>query len=458
MMTINKRNLALGATTMLLAATAILASGSHLSKSVALLKSNPKEVVEEVWQIVNFSYVDGTFNKKDWNAIRKKYVTKANYKTDAEAYKGVRAMLKTLGDPYTQFLDKKEYKDMQLDTAGNLIGVGIQLTQDPKTKQLVVVSPIEDTPAAKAGIISKDVIIKIDDKSTKGMDVNKAVSLIRGQENTSVVLTIKQGNQTIRHKLLRQKIEIHPVKAEYRPNDLGGIGYIRLNQFSANAPDEMSMAIKKMEAKKVNGYVLDLRGNPGGLLYGAIDIAKMWMNEGIIVSTRNRVGGCDGRSNNCKQAADGSALTNKPLVVLVDGGSASASEILSGALQDNKRAQLVGSKTFGKGLVQAVRPLRDGSGLKVTIAKYFTPSGKDINKLGIKPDVNVPLSKKDIKALMQDRKRLATKKDPQYSKALVTLQSQIARTTKPTAEVPQPQPTVEVSQPQTTLAVPDTAK
>jgi carboxyl-terminal processing protease len=458
MMTINKRNLAIGATTMLLAATAVLASGSHLSKSVALLKSNPKEVVEEVWQIVNFSYVDGTFNKKDWNAIRKKYVTKANYKTDAEAYKGVREMLKTLGDPYTQFLDKKEYRDMQLDTAGNLIGVGIQLTQDPKTKQLVVVSPIEDTPAAKAGIISKDVIIKIDDKSTKGMDVNKAVSLIRGQENTTVVLTIKQGNQTIRHKLLRQKIEIHPVKAEYRPNDLGGIGYIRLNQFSANAPDEMSAAIRKMEAKNVNGYVLDLRGNPGGLLYGAIDIARMWLNKGTIVSTRNRAGGCDGRSADCKQAADGSALTNKPLVVLVDGGSASASEILSGALQDNKRAQLVGSKTFGKGLVQAVRPLRDGSGLKVTIAKYFTPSGKDINKLGIKPDVNVPLSKKDIKALMQDRKRLATKQDPQYSKALITLQGQIANRSKPTAEEPQPQETAAVSQPSPTIEVPASAQ
>ncbi len=446
-MTINKRNLAIGATTILVAATAMLASGSHLSKSVALLKSNPKEVVEEVWQIVNYSYVDGTYNKKDCNAIRKKYVTRANYKTDAEAYKGVREMLKTLGDPYTQFLDKREFQELRLDTSGNLIGVGIQLTQDAKTKQLVVVSPIEDTPAAKAGIISKDVILRIDGKSTKGMDVNKAVSLIRGQENTSVVLTIKQGNQTIQHKLLRQKIEIHPVKAEYRSSELGGIGYIRLNQFSSNAPEEMSAAIKKMEAKKVNGYVLDLRSNPGGLLYGAIDIARMWMNTGAIVSTRNRSGGCDGRSADCKQIADGTALTNKPLVVLVNGGSASASEILSGALQDNKRAQLVGEKTFGKGLVQAVRPLRDGTGLKVTIAKYFTPNGKDINKLGIKPDVNVPLGKKEIKALMQDRKRLATKRDPQYAKALMALQSQIAN--QPVKQPATPQSQAPASAPPT---------
>jgi carboxyl-terminal processing protease len=434
MMTIKKRNLAIGITTALLAATTVVLASGHLSKSVALLKPNPKEVVEEVWQIVNFSYVDGTFNKKDWNAIRKKYVIKANYKNEAEAYKGVREMLKNLGDPYTRFLDKKEYEDMKVDTSGKLVGVGIQLTQDPKTKQLVVVAPIEDTPASKAGIMPKDVITKIDGKSTKGMDVNKAVSLIRGKEGTAVVLTIRQGEQTIQHKLLRQKIDIHSVKAEYRPNDLGGVGYIRLSQFSANAPDEMSAAIKKMEAKKVNGYVLDLRSNPGGLLYGAIDIAKMWMNEGTIVSTRNRSGGCDGRTADCKQVADGTALTNKPLVVLVDGGSASASEVLSGALQDNKRAQLVGSKTFGKGLVQAVRPLRDGSGMAVTIAKYYTPSGRDINKLGIKPDVNIVLSKKDIQALIKDRKKLATKQDPQYSKALEALQGQIAnRNSKPTA-------------------------
>jgi carboxyl-terminal processing protease len=434
MMTIKKRNLAIGMTTALLAATTVVLGSGHLSKSVALLKPNPKEVVEEVWQIVNFSYVDGTFNKKDWNAIRKKYVIKANYKNEAEAYKGVRAMLKNLGDPYTRFLDKKEFEDMRVDTSGKLVGVGIQLTQDPKTKQLVVVAPIEDTPASKAGIMPKDVITQIDGKSTKGMDVNKAVSLIRGKEGTAVVLTVRQGEQTIQHKLLRQKIDIHSVKAEYRPNDLGGVGYIRLSQFSANAPDEMSAAIKKMEAKKVNGYVLDLRSNPGGLLYGAIDIAKMWMNEGTIVSTRNRSGGCDGRTSDCKQVADGTALTNKPLVVLVDGGSASASEVLSGALQDNKRAQLVGSKTFGKGLVQAVRPLRDGSGMAVTIAKYYTPSGRDINKLGIKPDVNIILSKKDIQALIKDRKKLATKQDPQYSKALEALQGQIAnRNSKPTA-------------------------
>jgi carboxyl-terminal processing protease len=437
MMTTKNRNLAIGATVILLAAAALTIGGSHFSKGITLLKANPKEVVEEVWQIVNFSYVDGTFNKKDWNAVRKKYVVNAKYQNDTEAYTAVRQMLKELDDPYTRFMDKKDFTEMQSDNSGKLLGVGLQLTQNEKTKQLVVVAPIDDSPAAKAGITAQDVIIKIDGKSTQGLDLNQAVQLIRGVEGTSVVLTVQHGKQVIDHKLLRQQIELHRVKAEYRPNDLGGVGYIRLNQFSANAPQEMRKAIQQMEGQKVSGYVLDLRSNPGGLLYGAIDIAKMWMNQGTIVSTRNRSGGCDGRSTDCKQSADGTALTNKPLVVLVDGGSASSSEILAGALQDNKRAQLVGSKTFGKGLVQSVRPLSDGSGLAVTTAKYFTPSGKDINKLGIVPDVDIALTNDDIRSLIKDRKRLATKDDPQYAQALVTLQSRIAAQSAPsTAIVP----------------------
>ncbi len=436
-MTTKNRNLAIGATVILLAAATLTIGDSLFSKGIRLLKANPKEVVEEVWQIVNFSYVDGTFNKKDWNAVRKKYVVNAKYQNDTEAYTAVRQMLKELDDPYTRFMDKKDFTEMQSDNSGKLLGVGLQLTQNEKTKQLVVIAPIDDSPAAKAGITAQDVIIKIDGKSTQGLDLNQAVQLIRGVEGTSVVLTVQHGKQVIDHKLVRQQIELHRVKAEYRPNDLGGVGYIRLNQFSANAPQEMRKAIQQMEGQKVSGYVLDLRSNPGGLLYGAIDIAKMWMNEGTIVSTRNRSGGCDGRSTDCKQSADGTALTNKPLVVLVDGGSASSSEILAGALQDNKRAQLVGSKTFGKGLVQSVRPLSDGSGLAVTTAKYFTPSGKDINKLGIVPDVDITLTNDDIRSLIKDRKRLATKDDPQYAQALVTLQSRIAAQSAPsTAIVP----------------------
>jgi carboxyl-terminal processing protease len=449
---INKRNLAVGATTLLLSAIAVAGSSSHLSQGVALLKDNPKEIVEEVWQIVNYSYVDGTFNKKDWNALRRKYVVNAKYTTKEQAYKGAREMLKNLGDPYTRFMNPKEFADLKTDTSGVLVGVGLQLTQDEKTKKLVVVAPIEDTPASKAGILPKDIIVKIDGKSTKGMDVNQAVQLIRGKENTTVTLTIKRGDKTIENVLKRQKIDIHSVKAEYRPDELGGVGYIRLSQFSANAADEMQAAIKQMEAKNVRGYVLDLRSNPGGLLYAAVEVGRMWLNEGTIVSTKNRSGGCDGRSADCKQNADGTAITNKPLVVLVNGGSASASEILAGALQDNGRAVLIGEKTFGKGLVQAVRSLKDGSGMAVTIAKYYTPNGKDINKLGIQPDVKIALSKKDIETIIKDRKRLGTKLDPQYAKALTVLESRMASGDgKPTTAEPTVQSSAPASSPEASV-------
>jgi carboxyl-terminal processing protease len=437
MAAINKR-LAIGATTLLLATAAVVATSSTLSsKGVALLKTNPKEVVEEVWQVVNFSYVDGTFNKNDWDALRRKYVVNGDYQTKEQAYKGVREMLKKLGDPYTRFMNPKEFSELSSDISGVLVGVGMQLTQDPATKKLVVVAPIDDTPASRAGILSKDTIVKINGKSTKGLDVNKAVELIRGEEGTFVTISVQRGTEIVDHKLKRQKIDVHSVKAEYRKDDLGGVGYIRLNQFSANATKEMKEAIQQMEAKNVNGYVLDLRSNPGGLLPSAIGVSRLWMNEGTIVSTRDRNGGCNRPEPDCKEKADGTALTNKPLVVLVNEGSASASEIVSGALQDNGRALLVGDKTFGKGLVQSVRQLSDGSGLAVTIAKYFTPSGKDINKLGIQPDVKVSLKPSDIAAIRKDRKRLGTIQDPQYARAIKALETRIAAANaQPTAKAP----------------------
>jgi carboxyl-terminal processing protease len=420
-MKIEKHGLVIGATALVLSVVAVTGAGLHLPKSVAFFKDSPKELVDEVWQIVDRQYVDGTFNQKDWRSIRKQYLAK-NYQSKEEVYKSIRLMLKNLNDPYTRFMDPKEFRDLQVETSGQLIGVGIQLSQNEKTKKLEVIAPIEDTSASKAGILSKDIILKIDGKSTTGMDVNQAVQLIRGKEGTSVKLTIQRdGRQVIDFNLLRQQIEIHPVEAKYRPKELDGIGYIRLKQFSANASTEMGAAIQKLESQGAKGYVLDLRSNPGGLLYSAIDIARMWLDDGKIVSTVNRQGTGDVSS------ANNTAITNKPLVILVDGGSASASEILSGALQDNKRAQLVGTKTFGKGLVQSVRPLSEGAGMAVTIAKYYTPSGKDINHAGIKPDIEVKLNKTQIQALVKDRTKVATAADPQYAKAIQTLQVAIAQ-------------------------------
>ena len=197
------------------------------------------------------------------------------------------------------------------------------------------------------------------------------------------------------------------------------MGYIRLTQFSANAAAEMSEAIEELESQGVSGYILDLRSNPGGLLYSSIDITRMWLDEGDIVSTVNRQGVVD------EEEANNRALTDKPLVVLVDGGSASASEILSGALQDNERAIIVGTKTFGKGLVQSVRSLADGSGVAVTVAKYLTPDGRDINELGIEPDVEIVLSDEQGELLAEDRTLIGTESDPQFSEALEILKDEI---------------------------------
>jgi carboxyl-terminal processing protease len=330
-------------------------------------------------------------------------------------------MLKKLGDPYTRFMNPEEFQAMQIDTSGELSGVGIQLAQDKDSKKLIVIAPIESTPAYKAGILAKDVIVKIDGKSTKGMEVDDAVKLIRGKPGTQVVLTIKRGNRNIDYPLVRAKIEIHPVRAEAENTAIGKIGYIRLNQFSAHAGDEMRTAMQALEKQNVKGYILDLRSNPGGLLYASVDIGRLWLKDGKIVSTVDRQGEVE------QQSANNQQLTNKPLVVLVDGGSASASEILSGALQDHKRAVIVGTKTFGKGLVQSVRSLGDGSGLAVTIAKYLTPNGRDINKHGIDPDVVIELTDAQRKALQKDREKIGTLADPQFAKAFEILKQQVAK-------------------------------
>lgn len=417
----------MGATAVTLSTIAVTSLGIH-SRGQALFKASPKALVDEVWQTIDRQYVDGTFNQLDWRAVRKEYLSKS-YSNPQEAYKSIREMLKKLQDPYTRFMDPEEFKNMQVDTSGELIGIGITIGQDEKTKQLVVIAPIEDTPAFKAGLLAKDVIIKIDGKDTKGMDSNQAVSLIRGEAGTQVSLTIARDAQRKEFVIKRARIEIHPVKFSQKQTPAGNLGYIRLNQFSANAGKEMQTAIKNLETKRVAGYILDLRGNPGGLLFSSVDIARMWINKGKIVSTVERQGEAE------KEEANGRALTTKPLVVLVDKGSASASEILSGALQDNKRATLVGTQTFGKGLVQSVRPLEDGSGLAVTIAHYYTPSGRDINHKGIDPDVKVDLTKAQMEELwLHEREKLATLADPQFAKAVEVIGKEITAKRTPTAE------------------------
>ncbi|MEL7328310.1 MAG: carboxyl-terminal processing protease CtpC [Cyanobacteria bacterium J06559_1] len=419
-MAIPKRGFILGATALASAALVITGTSIQLSDSKAYFTESPKELIDEVWHLIDNEYVDDSFNTLDWNSVRFDYLNRS-YTDNEEAYVAVREMLEQLDDPYTRFMDPEEFRNMQIDTSGELTGVGIQITQEEETDEIVVVAPIEDTPAFEAGLLSGDIIKAVDDQSTEGMDLSDVVNLIRGPVDSSVTLSVSREGETLNFDLARARIEIHPVRysVESSEDGSGDVGYIRLTQFSANAADEMKEAIEDLESQDVSGYVLDLRSNPGGLLFSSIEIAKMWIEEGVIVSTVDRNAVSD------EEVARNQAITNRPLVVLVDGGSASASEILSGALQDNDRATLVGTQTFGKGLVQSVRGLTDGSGVAVTIAKYLTPSGRDINKLGIEPDYVIELTDEQREALTEDRDKVGTMDDPQYAKAIEVLSESI---------------------------------
>ncbi len=383
-------------------------SFSFQVNSSTLITDNPKEIIDQVWQIIYRDFLDykGKYNVDNWIELRKEILT-TKYLENVDAYDAIKDMLLQLDDPYTRFLDPKEFNEMRIDTTGELMGVGIQISLDEVNNKIIVVSPIEGTPAFLAGIKPNDIIVSVDGNLIEGFSIDSTVKLIRGKKGTKVELGIIRDDEFFKVSLIREKIEINVVDSRINNTVSGAkIAYLRLSQFNAKSPKEMSSSIKKLEEQKPFGYVLDLRSNPGGLLEASIEIARQWINTGVIVSTKTKDGITDIRK------AKSRALTNRPVVVLIDEGSASASEILSGAIKDNKRGILVGKKTFGKGLVQSVRSLPDGSGLTVTIAKYLTPSGKDINRNGIEPDVKSDLLLNDkVKLTNAD---LGTKKDSQY--------------------------------------------
>ena len=377
---------------------------SNHSKAT-ILENNYKEVIDHVWQIVYRDFLDssGKFERSNWINLRKEFLAK-KYSDNNEAYDAIRDMLSNLDDPYTRFLDPKEFNQMRIDTSGELTGVGIQIVKDKESDSLIIISPIEGTPAYEAGIKARDKILSIDNVSTKGLNIEDAVKLIRGRRGTKVKLEILRNGNSFYKSLLRERIEIKSVTSKINETKDGLlIGYVRIKQFNANASREMKDTLKDLEIKKVSGYVLDLRSNPGGLLESSIDISRQFIDKGIIVSTLSKDGLRETKRGN------GKALTKKPLIVLVNEGSASASEIVSGAIRDNNRGKLVGKKTFGKGLVQSMRTLVDGSGLTVTVAKYLTPNGTDINKFGITPDIEVKMNSNPIL-----QREIGTKRDRQY--------------------------------------------
>jgi carboxyl-terminal processing protease len=368
-----------------------------------------QKLVYEVWRIVNRSYLDGTFNHQSWVDVRQKAL-KSRFPNQEAAYATIQDMLKSLDDPFTRFLDPEKYRSLQVSTSGELTGVGLQIMLNPQTGVLEVITPIANSPAEKAGLKPHDRILKIEGLSTENLTLDEAAAQMRGRMGSVVTLLIgREGEKEQEVILVRDRISLNPVVSDLRLSPEGTkIGYLALSQFSANAVTDLAQAISILEKKGASAYILDLRNNPGGLLQAGIEVARLWLDSGTIVYTANRQG-IQGTYE-----AFGPALTTDPLVILVNQGTASASEILAGALQDNHRAQLVGETTFGKGLIQSLFELSDGSGLAVTIAKYETPNHRDINKLGIKPDQIIPQPS-------INREQIGTKADAQYQAAIELL-------------------------------------
>ncbi len=408
---------ALYSSAVLTAAAVGLVDVGNNNKVRAALEDSPKAIIDEAWQIVNREYVDPSFNKTDWQAVRQSLLSR-NYTNRQQAYKALKAALEKLDDPYTRFMDPKQFEELTNQTSGELSGIGIRLDQNEQTKVLTVVEPIENSPALRAGLQSGDEILAINNRSTQGMSVEDASALIRGEAGSRVSLRIRRAGRMFNVSIVRARIELPTVRYALKQEGNRKIGYIRLNEFSSHAAEQMRKAIRDLSQQKAEAFVLDLRGNPGGLLQSSIEISRMWVNRGSIVRTVDRKGKSE------EVAANQTALTNLPLVVLVDGNSASSSEILTGALMDNRRATVVGSQTFGKALVQSVHSLSDGSGLAVTIAHYYTPKGTDISKKGITPDIKVDLTESDRARLSSNPRLIGTPSDPQYAQALAALERQ----------------------------------
>lgn len=352
--------------------------------------ATPIELYDNVWKLINSKYVDQTNNEQNWGKWRHKYDNVI--KTNEDAYVAIDTMVASLNDPYTKFLNPKDFAEETGSIKGSLKGIGIQI--GVKDGKLMVIAPIEDTPAEKAGLLADDEILAIDGKSTKGITVDKAADQIRGEEGTQVTLLVKRKDMEPKtYTITRAEIEIKSISQKIpdnikMPKD---IGYIRLSSFiSRNAAKEFQAILNNSPDKKA--FIVDLRSNPGGLLSNAIYISDMFLDGGAIVSTVDR----DGYKETSR--ASRGVLTKKPLVVILNKGSASASEIFSGAMKDNKRAVLIGTQSFGKGLVQEINKLPNNAGINITIQKYLTPNGTDIHKKGITPDIVVELTEEDIKA------------------------------------------------------------
>ena len=338
------------------------------------------------------------------NTIKKEYVDEV--KQDEVIDSAINGMLQSL-DPYSSYMSPEAFQNMNRDTKGEFGGLGIEITMEAGLVKII--TPIEGTPADKAGVLAGDYIVKINGKQVKGMTLLDAVKLMRGKVGTSINITVRRPEieDEIKFKITRAIIKIREVSAEIKSN----IGYIRLRAFNEQSHNQLIKQLNKITNNKLDGYILDLRNNPGGLLSQAIKITETFLDGGEIVSTKGR-GKNDIKIFNAKK---GDKINKKPLIILINQGSASASEIVSGALKDHKRAILVGEKSFGKGSVQSIIRLKNRGGLRLTTAKYYLPSGVSIHEKGVEPDITVKRNKDNFK--------INTKTDNQLNYAIKLLKT-----------------------------------
>lgn len=335
-----------------------------------------QKLFDRTWKIISKEYYEPTLNHQNWQ--RWKYRYQGKIKTDDDAKVAIDTMIASLDEPYTRFMNKKEFEYLTTSITSKIYGIGVNIYSNAGKIEIFNVIPA--TPADFAQLKQGDIITAVNGKEINGMNVSDVAALVRGPENSVVELTILRKDKKFTKKIKRKEIKIKTVKSSILDNH---IGYIQILSFmSGTTPNEFVEALENTQ--NTDSLILDLRGNTGGLLDNAVFIADMFINDGTIVDIIYR----NGYKKSIK-AQDEHLLMNKPVVVLVNGASASASEILSGALKDYHRATLVGRKTFGKGLVQKVVPLPNQTGVNITIARYLTPNGTDINKLGIKPDIEI---------------------------------------------------------------------
>ena len=359
--------------------------------------------------------------QEDFEAIRsmdklmglKEYI-KSNYVEGAEDNKliegAIKGMFESLGDPYSVYMTKEEFKNFNESTKGSYGGIGVIVSRS-EDGYVTVVAPIEDTPGEKAGLKTNDKIIKVDDKDIVGIDLEEAVALMKGKKGTKVTLTVMRDN--VREPkvfvITREEIILKTVKSNIMENN---IGYIRISMFDEDTGSEFKKALKELTSKNMKGLILDLRQNPGGFINQCVDVADELLDEGLVVYTEDK-------EKKREDYKSGKGKLEVPFVVLIDEGSASASEIVSGAVKDRKAGLLIGVKTFGKGLVQSIEQLKDGSGIKLTTQKYYTPNGISINKVGIQPDI-------EVKALEpEEGQKPEDVKDVQLERAVEELLKQI---------------------------------